>query len=182
MLLAECLIQTSTTWLWHGHTCAHTSYLSSSRAWISNNVRVNPVFWVNICMWRKLFFFPEERPSNASMPTELELEVVIDGLWGQPCKTVVSDLGLCLEVFSPRVAAILGGGCVHMLMPSSVNECPMQLSCEESAPAELNVYIEPVGSQTFLYHVGMEWHGWGGPSPQQLVFWVLQLQMWWWWW
>lgn len=48
-------------------------------------------------------------------------------------ENAVSDLGLCLEAFSPRVAAILRGGCMLMLMPSSLNECYMQLSCEESA-------------------------------------------------
>lgn len=36
----------------------------------------------------KAFVFPGERPSNASKSTELELEVVIDGLQGQPCKTL----------------------------------------------------------------------------------------------
>lgn len=29
---------------------------------------------------KKAFIFSEERPSNASMSTELELEVVVDGL------------------------------------------------------------------------------------------------------
>lgn len=81
----------------------------------------------------KAFIFSEERPSNASMSTELELEVVVDGLWGQPCKTLFLIWAFALEVFSPPVAAILRGGCMHMLMPYSLNECYMQLSREESA-------------------------------------------------
>lgn len=149
-LLAECFTQTSTSRLWHGHTCAHISYLSSSRAWLSNVCQHLHV--------EKAFIFPEKHPSNASMSTELELRLLMvsEGshikrcFWSGPFpEGLLTSSG---SNFACRMHAH-----ANALQPEWVLHPIMCGIC----PAELmmHVYGEPVGSQRCLTHVEIGWHG-----------------------
>lgn len=158
-LLAECLAQTSTARLWPRHTCARTSYLSSSRAWLSNNVCVNPVLWVNICMWRKLLFFL--RNAHRMHPCQQS--------WNWRLLLMVYEGSHIKRCFSsgPLPGALLTSICSNFVwgmheranafQPEWVLHAIIMWGiCSPICTSEL------VGPQTCLSYVGMEWCGWGG--------------------